>query len=89
MFVNWAYAVHFECMTEEESAPLLDFLNRHSQRPDFQIRFRWRCGALTLWDKRSTQHSQNALSIRPRFATAYAIPTSLPRRPAREYYGGP
>lgn len=56
LYVNWVYAVRFEDMTEEESAPLLDFLNRHSQRPEFQIRFRWRKGSLALWDNRSTQH---------------------------------
>jgi taurine dioxygenase len=56
LFINWVYAVRFEGMTEEESAPLLDFLNRHSQRPEFQIRFRWRKGSLALWDNRSTQH---------------------------------
>ncbi len=56
LFVNWVYAIRFEDMTEEESAPLLDFLNRHSQRPEFQIRFRWRKGSLALWDNRSTQH---------------------------------
>ena len=56
LFVNWVYCIRFEDMTEEESAPLLDFLNRHSQRPEFQIRFRWRKGSLALWDNRSTQH---------------------------------
>lgn len=56
LFVNWVYAIRFQDMTEEESAPLLDFLNRHSQRPEFQIRFRWRKGSLALWDNRSTQH---------------------------------
>ena len=56
LFVNWVYAVRFANMTEDESAPLLDFLNRHSQRPEFQIRFRWRKGSLALWDNRSTQH---------------------------------
>jgi taurine dioxygenase len=56
LFVNWVYCVRFEGMTEEESASLLDFLNRHSQRPEFQIRFRWRKGSLALWDNRSTQH---------------------------------
>ncbi len=56
LFVNWVYAIRFEGMTEEESAPLLGFLNRHSQRPEFQIRFRWRKGSLALWDNRSTQH---------------------------------
>ena len=56
LFINWVYAIRFHDMTEEESAPLLDFLNRHSQRPEFQIRFRWRKGSLALWDNRSTQH---------------------------------
>ncbi|HEX5611462.1 MAG TPA: TauD/TfdA family dioxygenase [Burkholderiales bacterium] len=56
LFVNWVYAIRFQDMTEEESAPLLEFLNRHSQRPEFQIRFRWRKGSLALWDNRSTQH---------------------------------
>jgi taurine dioxygenase len=56
LYVNWVYAIRFQDMTEEESAPLLDFLNRHSQRPEFQIRFRWRQGSLALWDNRSTQH---------------------------------
>lgn len=56
LFVNWVYSIRFEGMTEEESAPLLEFLDRHSQRPEFQIRFRWRKGSLALWDNRSTQH---------------------------------
>jgi len=56
LFVNWVYCIRFEDMTEDESAPLLDFLNRHSQRPEFQIRFRWKKGSMALWDNRSTQH---------------------------------
>lgn len=56
LFVNWVYCIRFEDMTEDESAPLLEFLNRHSQRPEFQIRFRWRKGSMALWDNRSTQH---------------------------------
>ncbi|HEV8095376.1 MAG TPA: TauD/TfdA family dioxygenase [Burkholderiales bacterium] len=56
LFINWVYAIRFQDMTEEESAPLLEYLNRHCQRPEFQIRFRWRKGSLALWDNRSTQH---------------------------------
>lgn len=56
LFINWVYAIRFQDMTEEESTPLLEFLNRHSQRPEFQIRFRWTKGALAFWDNRSTQH---------------------------------
>jgi taurine dioxygenase len=56
LFVNWVYSIRFDGMTEEESEPLLEFLNRHCQQPEFQIRFRWRKGSLALWDNRSTQH---------------------------------
>jgi taurine dioxygenase len=56
LFINWVYAIRFQDMTEDESAPLLEFLNRHSQRPEFQIRFRWTKNALAFWDNRSTQH---------------------------------
>lgn len=47
---------HFEDMTEEESQPLIDFLTRHSTRPEFTCRFRWSAGALAFWDNRCTQH---------------------------------
>ncbi len=47
---------HFEAMTEEESRPLIDYLMRHSTRPEFTCRFRWREGSLALWDNRCTQH---------------------------------
>jgi len=56
LYVNWVYAIRFQEMTEEESAPLLDYINRHSQRPEFQIRFRWKARSLAFWDNRSTQH---------------------------------
>jgi taurine dioxygenase len=49
--------VHFlEDMTEDESAPLIDTLYRHSQRPEFQCRFRWEPGSLAFWDNRCTMH---------------------------------
>jgi taurine dioxygenase len=43
--------VHWlENMTEEESAPLIGYLYAHSQRPEFQCRFRWEQGSLAFWD---------------------------------------
>lgn len=49
--------VHYlENMTEEESAPLINYLYNHSQRPDFTCRFRWREGSLAFWDNRCTMH---------------------------------
>jgi taurine dioxygenase len=47
---------YFEGMTEEESAPLIQYLRDHSVRPEFTCRFRWRNGSLAFWDNRCTQH---------------------------------
>lgn len=46
----------FDGMTREESAPLLAFLMRHIQRPEFTCRIRWAPGTLVLWDNRCTCH---------------------------------
>jgi taurine dioxygenase len=57
LYVNVAHTVRFEGMTEEESAPLLDYLFRHQIRPELTCRFRWRPGSVALWDNRCTQHN--------------------------------
>jgi taurine dioxygenase len=57
LYVNVAHTVRFEGMTEEESAPLLEYLFRHQVRPEFTCRFRWRPGSIALWDNRCTQHN--------------------------------
>jgi taurine dioxygenase len=46
----------FDGMTDEESQPLIDFLMKHSTRPEFTCRFRWEKGSLAFWDNRCTQH---------------------------------
>lgn len=46
----------FDGMTDEESQPLIDFLMKHSTRPEFTCRFRWERGSLAFWDNRCTQH---------------------------------
>ena len=56
LFVNAAYTVGFEGMTEEESKPLLDYLLAHGHRPEFTCRFRWENGSIAFWDNRSTKH---------------------------------
>jgi len=50
------HTVHFEGMTKEESAPLLNFLKQHAIAPEFTCRFRWRPGSMALWDNRCTLH---------------------------------
>jgi taurine dioxygenase len=57
LYVNIAHTARFGRMTEEESAPLLEYLYRHQTRPEFTCRFSWRVGSLALWDNRCTQHN--------------------------------
>jgi alpha-ketoglutarate-dependent taurine dioxygenase len=56
LYVNPGFTVRFDGWTEEESAPLLDYLYRHAIRPEFTCRFRWEAGSLGLWDNRATWH---------------------------------
>ncbi len=56
LFVNIGHTVRFAGMTEEESAPILDFLYRHQIKPEFSYRFVWRPGSLAFWDNRCAQH---------------------------------
>jgi taurine dioxygenase len=57
LYVNVAHTVRFDGMTEDESAPLLDYLFRHQIRPEFTCRFRWRPGSIAFWDNRCAQHN--------------------------------
>jgi taurine dioxygenase len=46
----------FDGMTEEESRPLIDYLNRHATRPEFVYRHAWRSNDILAWDNRCTMH---------------------------------
>ena len=56
LYVNRAHTVSIAGMTEEESAPLLEYLFHHQIRPEFTCRFRWTAGSLAIWDNRCAQH---------------------------------
>jgi len=56
LYVNPGFTLRFDGWTEEESAPLLQYLYRHATKPEFTCRFHWREGSLALWDNRSTWH---------------------------------
>jgi taurine dioxygenase len=56
LYVNCAHTARFAGMTEEESAPLLQFLFTHQKKEEFTCRFRWQVGSLALWDNRCTHH---------------------------------
>jgi taurine dioxygenase len=48
--------LRFDGMTAEESDGLLQYLYRHSIRPEFTCRFRWQKGSIAFWDNRCVQH---------------------------------
>ena len=56
LYVNVAHTVRFDGMTEEESAPILEFLFSHQIQPEFTCRFRWSERALAFWDNRAAMH---------------------------------
>jgi len=57
LYVNVGHTASFRGWSEEESAPLLEFLFAHQVRPEFTCRFRWFPGSLAFWDNRCTQHN--------------------------------
>jgi taurine dioxygenase len=56
LYVNTRHTIRFKDMTEEESRPLLDFLQAHCTRPEFTARLRWEKGTVAIWDNRCCQH---------------------------------
>lgn len=57
LYVNLAHTLRFKDMTEEESAPLLNYLYQHAVRPEFTCRFSWEVGSMAFWDNRCTLHN--------------------------------
>lgn len=49
LFVNVAHTERFDGWTEEESAPLLQFLHQHQIKPEFTCRFKWDVGSIAFW----------------------------------------
>jgi taurine dioxygenase len=57
LYVNVAHTSHFEGWSQEESAPLLEYLFKHQVKPEFTCRFRWQVGSIAFWDNRCVQHN--------------------------------
>jgi len=57
LYLSRSHTIRFRDMTEEESRPLIDWLQAHQTRPEFTCRVRWAPGTLTVWDNRCTQHN--------------------------------
>jgi taurine dioxygenase len=56
LYVNPSFTTRINELTPAESQALLQFLFRHQQRAEFQVRFNWTRNAIALWDNRATQH---------------------------------
>jgi taurine dioxygenase len=56
LFLNPLYVTRLDGLTETESRPILDQIQRHATRPEFCCRFRWSPGAVAVWDNLFTQH---------------------------------
>jgi taurine dioxygenase len=56
LYVSSEHTIRFKGMTEEESRPLVDFLQAHCTRPEFTARIRWENGTIGIWDNRCCQH---------------------------------
>ena len=56
LYVNPGFTKGIVGMPEEESQPILDFLHRHSTRPEFTYRHKWRVHDMMFWDNRCSMH---------------------------------
>ena len=56
LYIDAAYAVGLEGMTDAEAEPILDFLVEHLTQPAFTCRLRWEVDMMVLWDNRLCIH---------------------------------
>ena len=57
IYCSRGHTIRFKDMSEDESQPIIGFLQAHQIRPEFTCRVRWEPGTLTVWDNRCTQHN--------------------------------
>ena len=56
LFVNSGFTDRIKGLRREESAALLNMLFVHVQKPEYQVRWKWKPNAIAFWDNRITQH---------------------------------
>ena len=79
LFVNPYFTVRFADMEEAESRPLLDYLCKQVERPEFTFRLRWEKHMVAFFDNRCTQHyAVNDYPGRPRRLYRVAIDGERP-----------
>jgi len=89
LYVNPSFTTRINELTADESQALLEYLYRHQQRPEFQVRFRWTRNAVAFWDNRCTQHfalwdywpeERKGHRVTIEGERPYHDPASIPRR---------
>jgi taurine dioxygenase len=56
LFVNYGFTDRIKGLRRNESDALLNMLFVHVQKPEFQVRWRWKPNSIAFWDNRVTQH---------------------------------
>lgn len=56
LFLNPLYVLRLDGLTEDQSRPILEAIQKHAIRPEFQCRWRWQKGDVAIWDNFFTQH---------------------------------
>lgn len=56
LYVNSAFTQRIVGLPDDESAELLGILLAQFNRPENQVRFKWRPGSVAIWDNRAVQH---------------------------------
>jgi len=54
--VNQSFTRNIVNESQGKSDHILQFLYQHINKPEFQVRFRWRNNSIAIWDNRITQH---------------------------------
>ena len=57
LYVNPGHTTRFAGWTEDESAPLLNYLFEQQVKPEYTCRFVWRPGSIAFWDNRCALHN--------------------------------
>jgi taurine dioxygenase len=56
LYISESFTASVIGLGDDESRGLLELLNRHCARPEFQCRFHWQPNSMALWDNRATMH---------------------------------
>ena len=56
LFVNRGFTTRIVGVPREESDAILEYLYKHMEHPNFQVRFAWEPKSIAFWDNRSAQH---------------------------------